>query len=219
MDKFNFSSKHVAIDKSMAQTLIAISVTVFILVFCLIASKAVLANYHYQSKVLNAAKDARTKLNNDITAYNGLAQAYVNFNNQNPNVLGAPVTGNSNNNTQVVLNALPAEYDYAALTTSLYYILSSNNLNTDGTVSVDNSQVAASSSGSAPVSVPVGFDISSIDVNGARSFLQYLSQVTRPISVDSMTISGDVSNISLNIQAHTYYQPATSLDITQKAVN
>ncbi|MFI5270688.1 MAG: hypothetical protein ACHQT9_01410 [Candidatus Saccharimonadales bacterium] len=220
MDKFNFSSKHVAIDKSMAQTLIAVSVTVFILVFCLIASKAILTNYRYQSKVLNAAKDARAKLNDDITAYNGLAQAYVDFNNHNPNVLGQQVTGNNNNNTQVVLNALPAEYDYAALTTSLYYILSSNNLSTDGTVSVDNSQVTNStSSGSQPVSIPVGFDISSIDVNGARSFLQYLSQVTRPISVDSMTISGDGSNISLNIQAHTYYQPATSLDITQKAVN
>jgi hypothetical protein len=221
MDKLSFSSKHVAIDKSMAQTLIAVSVTVFVLVFCLIASKAVLANYRYQSKVLTAAKGARTKLDNDLTAYNGLAQAYVSFNNQNPNVLGAQVTGSGNNNTQVVLNALPAEYDYAALITSLYYVLSSNNLSTSGTVSVDNTQATSSSSGtgSQPVSLPIGFNISSIDANGARSFLQYLSQVTRPISVDSMIIEGGGSSISLNIQAHTYYQPSTSLDITQKVVN
>ena len=220
MDKFKFSTKHVAIDKSSAQSLIAVSVATFIIVFSLIASHSVLTQYHYQSRVIGTAKKADTQLKNDLIAYDGLAREYVKFNAANPNVIGNQVTGTSNNNTQVVLNALPGEYDYPALITSLYYILSATGVSGSVTSSTDQTtQSSRSTSTTSVVPISFSYDISNTDTGGATKLLQYLQQSSRPLPIDSMTINGDQGNLKLSITAHTYFQPSKTLTITQQAVN
>ena len=222
MDKFKFSTKRIAIDKSSTQTVIAVSIASFIVMFSLVAANSVLNQYHYQARVMKVAKVADVQLNNNITAYNGLTKSYVKFNTQNPNIIGSPVTDTTNNNTQVVLNALPGEYDYPALVTSLYYIFSANGV--QGSVSVKNQQAdqstptATSSQNPQAIQVPFGFSLSSVNASTITSFLTYLKQTTRPISIDSMSITGERGSLDLTLTAHTYYQPAKTFKITNKVV-
>jgi hypothetical protein len=62
MDKFNFSAKHVAINKANAQIVAVVGLASFISIFCLVAAKAVYSQYQYQSRVIKAASSANTKI-------------------------------------------------------------------------------------------------------------------------------------------------------------
>lgn len=224
--KFNFSAKHLAIGKANAQIVIAVGAASFIVIFCLVASKAIFSQYNYQSRVIAAVKTADNQLDTNITTYHGLVQSYTKFNSASPNVIGNPVTGTSNDNTQVILDALPGAYDFPALATSLEYILTAtgtqgeiNGNDTSGisSVTAPSTTATTSSTGSA-VSIPFGFSITDASYGSAQTFLQYLQQSIRPMPVDSMTLTGSQGSLSMTIDAHTYYQPAKTLNISKEAV-
>lgn len=221
MDKFNFSTKHLAIGKANAQIVIAVGAAAFIVIFCLVAAKAVYSQYQYQARVISAVKVADNQLDANITTYNGLVRSYTKFNSANPNVIGGTVTGSSNDNTQVILDALPGAYDFPALATSLEYILTTTGV-TDGTITGTDTQAAQTATNASadpqPTAIPFSMSVLNADYSTAQNVLQYLQQSIRPMSVDSLALSGSQGSLTVSIEAHTYYQAAKSLNISKETV-
>lgn len=222
MDKFNFSSKYMAISKANAQIVAAIGVASFITVFCLVAAKAVFSQYQYQSRVMSAVSTANSQLKSNISAYSGLVNSYENFNSTSPNIIGQTVSGNSNDNAQIILDALPGQYDFPGLLSTVENILDKQNMQTSG-VTGNDEQVAqetkSSSTNPVAVSMPFGFSVTNASYGSAQQLIQVLQQSIRPMSIDSITLTtAQGSGLTMTVAAHSFYQPSKTLSITKETI-
>ncbi len=218
------STKRMAIDKARAKTLIAMSIAAFVIVFCLVASKAVLSQNEYQARVTTAKEKAHQQLLKNISAFNSLVSNYHAFDTAPTNVIGGTASGTGNNdgtNSKIILDALPYTYDFPALTSSIEKILNNKGLKIAGLTGTDE-QVAQQSNASSPspqpVSIPFGFSISNANYASIQQLITVLQGSIRPISIDALDLSGSMNSMNLTVTAHTHYQPAKSLNITKTAV-
>lgn len=135
------STKKIAIDKAYATIVIAVAVAAFIGVFSLVASKALLDQRSYQSKVIGAKKEALTTLEDNIITADQLTVAYQEFIGATTNVLGGNPSGDADrdgDNARIILDALPSKYDFPALTTSIDKLLRDNTFPPTGITGTDN---------------------------------------------------------------------------------
>lgn len=224
MAKIDISAKHVAIDKAQAQMVAVVAVAAFITVFCLIASKAVLSQNQYQARVTKAKEEAHQQLKKNITAFNGLVTSYKAFDSADPNVIGGTIGGGGDNdgpNSKLILDALPSSYDFPALTSSMEKILKDQQLkvgNITGTDDQLNQQNNTSSASPEAVSIPFSFTVNDANYASIQQLINKLDHSIRPIQVDSIDLTGGTSNMTITVNAHTYFQPAKSLQITKKVV-
>lgn len=211
MAKNELSLKRIAVSKANAQMVIVAAIGAFITVFCLVASNYLLGIQSYQSKIIVADIAADNKLKSDVSAKNKLVQSYENFIQQNPTIIGAKTTTNpyKYNNATVILDALPSQYDFPALTTSVYKLLQSNNLSitsiggTDQSATISNSP----SSNPQPVSIPFSFSIDNASYQSVQALFVKMQESIRPLQIDNISLTGTDSNMTLSVNAHTYFQP------------
>ena len=218
------SVKHIAIDKAQAQMVAVVAVSAFITVFCLIAAKAVLSQNQYQARVTKAKEQANTQLKKNISAFNDLVTSYKAFDSTDPNVIGGTLNGGGDNdgsNSKIILDALPSTYDFPALASSVEKIFSDKGIKNaaiSGTDDQINEQSNTSSTDPQPVSIPFAFNVDNLNYSSVQQLVSTLEHSIRPIQIDTLEISGGSSNMTLNVTAHTYFQPAKSLNITKKVV-
>lgn len=224
MAKPQTSTKRIAIDKANAQMVVAVSIASFVTVFCLVASKAVFSQNNYQARITAAKEKAHQQLVKNLAAYGGLSTAYQKFISTPTNVIGGNTNGSGDNdgdNAKIILDALPSSYDFPALTSSLEKILSNQSLKVSGITGTDdqlNQQNNLSSPTPQPVSMPFSFTISNASYTAVQQLIAKLQQSIRPIQIDSIDLNGGTNNMTLTINAHTYYQPGKSLNIKEQAI-
>jgi hypothetical protein len=224
MDTPQISTKRLAIDKSNAQMVIVVAVASFITVFCLVATRAVFTQNRYQAKVISAKEKAHKQLQSNLKAYSNLSTSYKIFDSKNPNIIGGSLDGtgsNDGNNSTIVLDALPSSYDFPALTSSLEKILSDQGLQVSSITGTDdqvNQQANASSPTPQPVPIPFSFTVSGASYDSIQALTDALQRSIRPIQVDTINLSGSANDMTATFTAHTYYQPAKSLQVTTKVV-
>lgn len=218
------STRRLEISKANAQMVGIVAIAAFITVFCLIASNAVFSQNRYQARVITAKEKAHKQLQQNIQTFSNLQTSYNAFNNTATNVLGGNSAGSGNNdgpNSQIILDALPPTYDFPALASSVEKIVSDNGLTISSITGTDdqlNQQNNTSSPSPSPVSIPFSFTVSGASYNSASQLVTKLQQSIRPISIDTMDMSGSINNMTITITAHTYFQPAKSVSITKKVV-
>lgn len=216
--------KRVAISKANAQMVGVVGAAAFITVFCLIASKSILSQTRYQARVVSAKEKAHHQLQENIQNYSNLALAYKKFDSASTNVIGGSKDGtgqNDGSNSKIILDALPSSYDFPALTSSIEKILGNSGLKVTSITGTDdelNQQSKTSSPDPQPVSMPFSFTVSNANYNSVGQLITQLQQSIRPIQIDSIDLSGGINNMTLTVNAHTYYQPAKSVSITKKVV-
>lgn len=222
MAKPVISTKRVAISKANAQMVGIVGGAVFLSIFCLFAAKSVFSQNQYQAKVTSAKDKAHRQLVKNIAAYETLQGSYEKFDNESTNIIGGSRNGNGSNdgtNSKIVLNALPSTYDFPALASSLEKILKDNNVKISGITGTDD-QVAQQGNISSPtptaVEMPFTFSVDNANYESINKLVTALQRSTRPIVVDKIAISGGGSNMSLTVNAHTYYQPSKTLNIQEK---
>jgi len=218
------SSKRALIDKANTRIVVYVSVAAFILVFSLVATKTLIGQATYQNRVIGAKRVAVNQLKSDIAASDSLKTSYNAFVGTAQNAIGGNPTGSGpqdGNNAKIILNALPDAYDFPGLTTSLENMLTSQGgVTIDGISGTDQEATFGSNlSSSTPQPQPIPFSIS---VAGSYSSLQGVistfERSIRPIQIQTLEVSGTDPNLTMTITAQTYYQPAKSLNITQKVV-
>jgi hypothetical protein len=254
---FKTSIKHVQIDKARNTMLIVVGVASFITAFSLLSAKTLLGQSSYQHKVLKEKNKAVKQLKDDIGAANALKNQYDVFEKANPNIIGGvggesiaaaigagssgdqnTVTNNGQpivlgpqdgDNAKVVLDALPSQYDFPALTSSLEKIVTNDHVGVQGISGTDagsdSAQPPTGATGAAPApgpqsqASPIPFSVSAqTDYNTGLNLIKDFERSIRPFDITSLTINGSANTMNLSIQANTYYQPSVGLQITEKEI-
>ena len=224
MAKAQISIKHLAIDKANAQMVALVSAAAFVTIFCLVAAQAVWSQNRYQSRVSGAESKAHQQLAKNTQTFGNLLTSYQAFNSTANNVIGGLTTAGGDNdgdNTKIILDALPSSYDFPALTSSIEKILTNNGLKI-GSITGTDDQLAQQSNTSSPspqpVSIPFSFSVSNANYTSVQQLITALQNSIRPIQIDSLTLNGGAANMTLTVNAHTYFQPAKSLGISEQVV-
>ena len=174
MAKAELSLKRIAISKNNAQMVTATAIAAFITVFCLVAMNNLLSIRSYQAKIIAADNTADLKLKADVAAENNLVSSYKKFVSSNPTITGVQTSTNGYvyNNATIILDALPSQYDFPALTTSIQKLLQSGGYNISSIGGTDNSATVSSApeANPQPVSIPFSFTIN----NATYSSIQQL---------------------------------------------
>lgn len=217
------SFKHLQISKANLVIVIVIAAACFTTIFSLTASKVLIQQQSYQAKVIKKKTVARNNLEANLKARDKLVSQYKAFVGTPLNVIGGSSTGSGDrdgDNAKIVLDALPSQYDYPALATSLEKILLANSLTitsiTGNDDELNQANVSASNS-PVPVEMPFQFSFEG-PTQQTESLFDSLQRSIRPLQVESITISGNDQKLTTSITAKTYFQPAKSLKITSEVV-
>lgn len=226
-------TKRLAITKANTQMIAVLGVASFITVFCLVASFSIWGTTRYQVKVIAASQNAKNQLNNDISSYNTLVNSYEKFDSPQTNVLGGSISGNttgtsngnqfnnSGDNAKIVLDALPSTYDFPALTTSIETILDNGGFDIGNITGTDNQMTEEGNNSAADpqtVAMPFEFNVINTNYTAIGQLLNTLNESIRPIQISTIDIEGSGSQMTLTLNAQTYYQPAKTLNITNQVV-
>jgi hypothetical protein len=217
MAKLHISFRKIQIDKANTRIVSFVAGAVFITVFSMVASRSLLNQRAYQSRVISAKAQAAQQLKDNINATQSLVTAYTEFVSEPTNVLGGNPKGSGDkdgDNAKIVLDALPSKYDFPALATSLEKILTAQNykINTiTGTDDELNQQKAATVS--QPVEMPFQIGVSG-SYDSMQNLIITLERSIRPIQIQTLDLSASSGNVQINIKAKTFYQPETNLNVT-----
>ena len=216
-------SKRILITKANRNIVIATSLAAFMLIFALVAGRAMVDQIAYQQRVIDAKRETLSVVESNLEALESLESSYAQFVAEDPNVLGGSASGAGElggDNAQVVLDALPSRYDFPALTTSLEELILSQNINISGISGTDEA-VAQSEMQTSPDPMPVEIPFQ-VQANGSYGGVQDLVDAfrrsIRPFHIQTMEIAGSESSMTVNISAHTYYQPEKNLTITEEVI-
>lgn len=222
--KPQISTKRVAISKANAQMVGIVAGAAFIAIFCLVASKAVLSQTRYQSRVISAKEKANDQLEENLKNFSSLQKSYTIFNSAPTNIIGGSATGTGDNdgtNSKIILDALPSSYDFPALTSSLEKILADNNLKVTSITGTDdqvNQQTNLINPNPQAVTMSFSFTVTGANYSSVNQLITKLQESIRPIVIDTLDLSGAANDMTATVNAHTYYQPVKGVSITKKVI-
>ncbi|HSH55223.1 MAG TPA: type 4a pilus biogenesis protein PilO [Candidatus Limnocylindrales bacterium] len=223
MAQGNASLKRIGLNQTNARIVLVTAAAAFLVMFFLVASYALFGQLRYQNKVIGVKKTAVKQLKMNLEARDSLVRSYEAFVSTPQNLIGGQPSGGGpqdGSNAKLVLDALPSKYDFPALTTSLEQLALEEQLRIQSITGTDDevTQGSAQASGTpAPVEMPFEFSVAG-DYNKVQSLIAKLEQSIRPIQVQTTKISGDQNDLTLTVNAKTFYQPEKTLNIATKVV-
>ena len=208
------SQKHILINKANKNILIAIAITSALVVFMVVAVRSLVIQSLHRNKVIAEKKTVVATLKDNDVQVGKLIDSFKIFEN-----LPESVIGTSEKNSKVVLDALPPQYDFPALATSLEKILQDGGYNINSISGTDNEVGEQDDNAADPQPVEIPF---SLTVTGpydkVRQLPKDLERSIRPIHILTMEVAGSASDARMTITAKTYYQPGKKLDLLFKEV-
>lgn len=218
------STKRKLIDKANFTVVVAVSVAAFITIFCLVSAKALWSQRSYQSRAIESREKARDQLDTNVKAATKLATAYEAFAASQENIIGGSATGSGDrdgDNARIILDALPSKYDFPALATSLEKLAKGQNLTLEGITGTDDEakqQKAVLSPVPKPVDVPFKIHVSG-NYDSIQSLIGVFERSIRPFVINQFKFEAEQgTNVSLSIDAKTYYQPEKTLQFKSEVV-
>lgn len=219
----NLSVKRLKINQANTLMVAAIAISSFIVVFSLVASKALLSQRAYQSRVITKKESARDQLKSNVEATGPLGTAYSSWVGTPENILKGDPNGDNQNdgdNAKIILDALPSKYDYPAVATSLEKLMLQNHLKIDAITGTDQEVAQASqqvSQNPKPVEMP--FEIQGTASYGSiQNLVAFFELSIRPFYIDSIEFSGNDKALKIDMKAKTYFQPERDLTIKTEVI-
>ncbi|HMS23363.1 MAG TPA: type 4a pilus biogenesis protein PilO [Candidatus Saccharibacteria bacterium] len=214
------SQKHTQVEKLNSAVVLTVAVSAFVIVFALVASRALWTKMSYQNRVISAKEEARDQLRDNIDQVDELVIAYKAFSETPNNVLGGSSNGkseNSGDNAKLTLDSLPSKYDFPALTTSVEKLVKSTGSKV-GSISGTDDEVSQQDQSKEGV-IEIPFDLTA-EGNYASivNLMKAFNLSIRPISIKAIEFSGTNEDFSVSLSAKSYYQPARTLEVTKKVV-
>lgn len=223
MNRPNLSAKRISIDKTNASLIVIVSVTAFVVVFCIVATRALYSQLTYQSRVITEKKKTLKTVEENIAQVEQLNIAYKAFSESSTNVIGGNPKGTGDRdgeNPRIILDALPSKYDFPALTTSLDKLVKSGGFSLVAVNGIDDEvNQSANQSAVAPVAVDMPFTLeSNVAPSDGKRFLELFERSIRPIQMQKLVITSQESNLKVEMTAKTYYQPEKKMNFTEEVV-
>ncbi len=234
----NVSVKRIQIDKANSVIVLVVGIAAFLTVFSVVASKSLLARRSYQQKVIGLQEQAHEQLQENIKAVDQLKVSYQSFVGRPENIIAGNSFGTGErdgDNAKIVLDALPSVYDFPALTSSLEKIMldrgyAITNISGTDNEAAQNKSVAATSTtataskqSTTQVSgsfVEMPFEIGArATYDSATQLLEVFKKSIRPFYVQRVVMTATEANtVEIRVTGKTYYQPETTLKITEEVV-
>lgn len=217
------SVKRALVEKTNSTVVIIVSIATFFTIFSLVATKMFMSQAAYQSRVIKEKRIAVNQLQTDLKAIDKLKHSYDLFASAATNAIGGNIIGSGTqdgDNPKIILDALPSAYDFPALATSLDALETAQGVKILSITGNDDevAQSANQISGS-PQPVPMPFQLSvSGDYAKTQQMLVAMERSIRPIKITMLDISGKQEELTTNVTAETYYQPAKKFNIQTKVV-
>lgn len=215
--------KHLQLSQAQTATIVAAAIGIFVVVFTIFVGKTLVSQHSYQSKVINEKQTALNQLTSNEKAAEGLVKSYKQFESQPVNAIGGTPSGTGpqdGDNATLILEALPTKYDFPALTSSLEKIITGQNMTIQSIAGQDEQteqQNNTTSSDPQPVDMPF-----SVGAEGSYQQVQSLVGVfehsIRPFQIQTIELKGDQGDMTVNITAQTFYQPAKNFNIKKETV-
>ncbi len=215
------SLKRIQINKANTIMVASIAVAAFIVVFSLVASRALLSKRGYQSRVIDGKTTAVNQLEQNLDTVDELVVSYQAFVGTPDNVIGGNPSGSGEgdgDNAKIVLDALPSKYDFPALATSLEKILGKK-YQIDGITGTDDEVAQGNGTVTAPAPVDMPFEVGATgNFTSIKDLLLIFERSIRPIKISKLEVNGSNSQLQITVNAKTYYQPEKTLSVQKKVV-
>ncbi len=212
----------IQIEKDMKTVIIAVGVACFALLFAILSINTLIGQMDIQNNVISSQKLAYNNLIVDKKSIKSLISSYSKFVNRPVNVIGGTTqnnNGNNGDNAKIILDALPSSYDYPALLSSVQNLLSSTGVTINSISGADTPPASGNATASSsPQAMSFSFSVTA-PISGIQSVFSSLEHSIRPFQIQNIELSGDQSNLTLQISAQTFYQPPIIFNITKETVN
>ena len=216
------------VDKTSSSSVAMVIIATVIVVFCLVSAKALLAQGAYQRRVVNAKHDTVEQLKKNIDNSKSLVSSYDVFASSKTNALNGNGQAADNalppdgSNNRIVLDALPTNYDFAALVSSLTVLLTANQIQEGSVIALDESAnyTADKLTSTSPITI-AGLQLGGKSpVNNIYSMLSSMEDSIRPLNVQKLDLTLDqtTNEYLATITLDTYFQPAKKVTVTNKVV-
>jgi len=216
-------TKRALISKANSTIVLSTAIAAFVVVFCAIASKTLISQASYQSRVISAKKKALSTLNSDLAARDSLVSSYKSFEGTTQNVLGGNPDGTGDkdgDNAKIVLDALPSKYDFPALTTSIAKLVNAEGLTIIGISGTDEELTQSANQTTAdptPITMPIQVQVAG-SYDAIQALVGDLERSIRPFQINKIELTGSEGSMTAIIDAQTYYQPEKGLNIKTEVV-
>lgn len=222
------STKRILIDKNNATVVIVIAAMAFLTVFSVVASRSLLSQRSYQTRVITQKKLALDQLKTNNKEAIKLVNSYKTFVSSSNNIIGGDAGGSQEkdgDNARIVLDALPSKYDFPSVANSLEKILTKLNFKIVSIGGSDDElrqsapppKATATPPVLAPIDMPFEFSVSG-SLESAQVLSDTLQRSIRPIKISKIIIDAKDGNLNLTVSAKTYYQPQKVISITTKVI-
>ena len=216
------SGKQLQIDKANASIVLILSVAAVISAFSAVSIKSILGQQAYQSKVIAQQNKTLKTAKADLVASKNLASTYEPFNNASQNIIAGNSVGTGpqdGTNSKIILDALPSEYDFPAVISSLQKIVGDRGFKVGSISGSDDATQADLAATSTPIPVEIPFDLAVTgSYVGVQDLINVFDRSTRPIAIGTLLLSGSDSEITVSISAKTYFQPGKKFIVASKVV-
>lgn len=215
--------KRVQIDKTNRRMVIIIAVATVLFIFAIMAARVLLGEIGYTTRVLSAKDKAAAQLEENSKNADKLVNQYRVFTQSPTNVLGGSQNGAGpldGNNPRITLDALPSKYDFPGLISSIEKITSARGVKIEGIGGTDDEIENNQSKPSAdPESIPINFTFDvATNYKSARDVISDLQRSIRPFNINTITITGNNTDMRMTVELETYFQPTKSLVIEKEEV-
>lgn len=216
------SVKHLQIDKAQARIALTVAGLAFVLVFSIVLARALWLQRAFQTRVIQEKEVAVNQLEENLEAAERLELSYRAFTDVPTNAIGGISDGDGDrdgDNARLVLDALPSQYDYPALITSIEKILEDNGYSIEAITGTDDLVEQGEVEDSQPVEMPFEFRVVTTPTRSIE-LLRTLERSIRPFNASEIRISvSEDDSVELRMNAFSYFQPEARLTITTKEVN
>lgn len=216
LPKINLSNKRLQIDKANAVMVIAVAAAVFMVIFTLVASRALWSQRSYQERVKVAKEEARNQLAENIKEADKLVQSYETFVKTPENLIKGNSSGSGDrdgDNARLVLDSLPSKYDFPALMSSLEKVISQRGFEIESITGTDDELNQSKAANTAqPVDMPFEFKVSGV-YQAIKDLTLDFEHSIRPFHVQKITITAEEeSKMGFSVTGKTYYQSGKTLE-------
>jgi len=214
------SDKHEKVDRENTKIVSAVGGAAFIVVFALFSGQALISQSLYQSSVISEKESTLDQLKENQESVDDLKNLYTAFVGETENVIGGNPDGEGakdGDNAKIVLDALPGEYDYPGLASSVEKILTDGGYRIESIGGTEDAGLGSGADSSTPIDIPYPFSVSAAP-SATEELLKTLEQSIRPVYVDSLTIRSSEAGLRTSFGVRTFYQPSVDFSLGEKVV-
>jgi Tfp pilus assembly protein PilO len=202
----NLTSKRLGVEKAKSTVFAALVIASIVVSFSIVTIQFLFGTIQFNNRVIERQEENVDILNENLKQIAEIEEAFDLF------------EATSSVDSQEVLDALPSKYDFPALATSIESLASRNGLILEIFDGNDLGDEASSREiNPQPLEIPFTITVSGT-YEDITNFAGDLEKSIRPISTTFYEISGTDENITVTMEAVSYYQPAQSLDIETETI-